>query len=157
MINSNKELKPCPFCGSEPIILSDEISSLGSETYTLHIIKCVNSCVLTNAYRKEEDVISMWNKRPFGSDEVLPALPKIFKKGIQNDVLSRSYKGIDMVRTFKVPMIYIMTPWKHIEKFERYKGYQFVEDNCIYTIGMITWGDQNCETVEVVMNVLIKE
>lgn len=54
----SEELKPCPFCGSEDVVLQESIIYPG-EYYV-----CCNVCgILTNRYSNRSLAISAWNKR----------------------------------------------------------------------------------------------
>ena len=51
---SNKELKPCPFCGGEADI---------ERTSELHYISCKNCYVDTRVYGSKAEAIKAWNER----------------------------------------------------------------------------------------------
>lgn len=53
-----KELKPCPFCGSEKVAVAYSFTDI-------YMIKCLNCGALTSFQGKEEKdtAIARWNKR----------------------------------------------------------------------------------------------
>lgn len=52
------ELKPCPFCGSDEIVLGKG----------LFAVMCLGCGVITKYYNTEKEAIAAWNRR--ASDEV---------------------------------------------------------------------------------------
>lgn len=59
-MNETDELKPCPFCGSEP-----NIGSLGGdgENWAIWCPACGCACVETDHETTKEDIIRAWNGR----------------------------------------------------------------------------------------------
>ena len=58
-----KEIKPCPFCGGEAMIVSDWSVGSQKEMYT---VECTNDeCTATINKMKEtqDEVIKIWNRR----------------------------------------------------------------------------------------------
>lgn len=53
----NKELKPCPFCGST------RVRVMYSDINKAHVVYCTNCKTSTNIAVREEDAIYLWNKR----------------------------------------------------------------------------------------------
>ena len=64
----NNELKPCPFCGGEAVIMHVEprihiFAIFMPDCRGSHFIKCTGcTCVLTSGNDREE-AIAAWNKR----------------------------------------------------------------------------------------------
>lgn len=56
-VEMNKELKPCPFCGST------RVRVMYSEINKAHVVYCTNCKASTNVAVREEDAIYLWNKR----------------------------------------------------------------------------------------------
>lgn len=55
------KLKPCPFCGEEAqIFTDDEMGYLGNTQY---LVKCGNCLCGTGHYSNPEYAIEAWNKR----------------------------------------------------------------------------------------------
>ncbi len=62
-MTANKKLKPCPFCGSEAMIVNDWSVGFQKEMYT---VECTNDeCTATINKMKEtqDEVIKIWNRR----------------------------------------------------------------------------------------------
>lgn len=65
------ELKPCPFCGSDYIVIGNpyptqfytEPSGMPQEEKTLFWVRCNNCFAKTANYDKYETAIEAWNRR----------------------------------------------------------------------------------------------
>ena len=60
---ANIKLKPCPFCGAEPIVVDDN----ANKNRPQHLIRCKNiSCTIrpkTDWYADKSEVVKHWNTR----------------------------------------------------------------------------------------------
>lgn len=54
-MNTNEQLKPCPFCGGEARI----VKFINDEYY----VKCIYCCAKTDLYGSEFYAIKFWNRR----------------------------------------------------------------------------------------------
>ena len=77
------ELKPCPFCGGEAILLEDSFWETYNETGRNTVV--CNSCGATMLETKERrDVVAAWNERA-ESDEL---------RGLLRDILDNCMDGV---------------------------------------------------------------
>lgn len=67
----SEELKPCPFCGGEPELISE----YNGEPVLVHKICCTNCGVWLDWHGCKEDVIEAWNTRARGWISVDERLP----------------------------------------------------------------------------------
>ena len=65
---SETQLKPCPFCGGEVEILTEEVDAI-SEAYNFHCDNCDMSTYYDYSNDKEE-AIRHWNRRTTTKEDV---------------------------------------------------------------------------------------
>lgn len=69
-MNSETELKPCPFCGEAKLIAEcNEIDDEAGENW--HYIRCANCSVTSGYYNTREIAIDAWNRRAVDADALL--------------------------------------------------------------------------------------
>lgn len=59
----SKELKPCPFCGSEAKIKKTKEKFLLDEFVEYYSVFCTNCCCETQYSSTEEETVKDWNRR----------------------------------------------------------------------------------------------
>ncbi len=60
----SEKLKPCPFCGGNAKLNSENNSSLGAWEQTIYTISCKKCpCWIGNQIKDKEEAIEAWNKR----------------------------------------------------------------------------------------------
>lgn len=60
---SEKELKPCPFCGGEAKIYKTKTTSLTDTLIPCYFVFCKQCCCQTQYSKTENEAISKWNRR----------------------------------------------------------------------------------------------
>ena len=66
-----KELKPCPFCGSNRIVEETETDNSGCVPMTVWFVKCTACGSFKNSISNPDRAIKRWNTRP--AEEALTA------------------------------------------------------------------------------------
>lgn len=71
-IQVNRQLKPCPFCGSDKIMVRDNSGYFGAKEKEYYIVcrKCGTFFGNKNVYGSRERTIRAWNRRArYGYDD----------------------------------------------------------------------------------------
>lgn len=55
-MGANEQLKPCPFCGGEAILIKEKI-------ITRFYVECKKCSAMTNLFTTKEEAIEVWNRR----------------------------------------------------------------------------------------------
>ena len=74
-MNKDRELKPCPFCGSDLIDIQSSIQMEQTD------IRCTDCDIRISFKCCEEDAVQDWNKRsykPLGKEEIIEIAKKNF-------------------------------------------------------------------------------
>lgn len=78
------KLKPCPFCGSEALIVDDDKEHYGV------FIACSKCCSSTEIFKTEDEALISWNSRPIENE----LTGKIEKLERENHTLRLALKEI---------------------------------------------------------------
>lgn len=89
----SKELKPCPFCGSNRIVEETETDNSGCVPMTVWFVKCTACGSFKNSISNPDRAIKRWNTRP--AEDALNAENERLKEALK-EIREIADKGLDI-------------------------------------------------------------